>query len=236
MLPAPANNEGPKFPVYVMVASVVGLCLPPLLLITGALGVYGYLRATKEPAWAPRKQVTQMTMAVSFAGLLIFIGLGLPNYKRYQARAKQFECRDQLASLYDAQRRFYEKEKRYTTSLAELVPAPMRGTQVLRLTAEGPLWTSGLPNAEYVGQGVDEVAHPTLSTKAIDEGIPQLIKLQLGIKGDCPACSVTMACAAELDGDPTLDVWTVSTVERVGANGEKIAGGMPWCESDDFSL
>ena len=56
------------------------------------------------------------------------------------------------------------------------------------------------------------------------------------LRGECPACSVTMLCATQLDSDETPDVWTVSTVERAGSQGEKIAGGIAWCDVDDVAL
>ena len=212
-------------PVVAMILSVVGLCVPPLLVITGLLGVYCYFKAVRDPAWAPRKQIAQMTMAVSGAGLLIFVGLLLPNFKRYQLRVKQMECQKTLALLHGAQSRFYEKQKRYTTKLSELDWQPPRGRDILRLSPEGPL--------EEVGQTIDEVKFPSLHSKAIDDKVPKVLRGEVGVRGDCPACSITMLCATELDGDDEVDVWTVSTIERIGSRGEKIPGGIPWCELDD---
>lgn len=214
-------------PVVAMILSVVGLCFPPMLLITGGLGLYCYLRARRDPVWAPRKQITQMTMAVSAAGLLIFGGLALPNFKRYQLRVKQVECRETLTSLHAAQLRLYAKEKRYATRLSELDWKPPRGRAILRLAAEGPL--------EEFGQGIDEARFPSLSARRIDDGVPKLVRYAAGLQGVCPACSITMICATELDGDDLPDVWTVSTIERAGNRGEKIAGGIPWCEVDDVT-
>ena len=207
--------------------SLVGLCFPPLLLFTGALGAYGFWKSTRDPTWAARKQITQMTMAVSGAGLLIFVGLALPNFKRYQLRVKQVECKETLVSLHAAQTRLYAAEKRYTTRLSELDWKPPRGRAIIRLAAEGAL--------EEVGQAVDEGRFPSLSSKAIDEAVPKLVRGEVGVRGDCPACSVTMLCATELDGDAQPDVWTISTVERVGSRGEKIPGGISWCEVDDVT-
>ena len=214
-------------PVWAMILSVVGLCFPPLLLVTGAFGLFGFLKGKKDPEWAKRKQVTQMTMAVSGAGLLIFVGLFLPNLKRAQLRIKQLECRDTLTSLYAAEGRLYAQEKRYTTKLSELDWKPARAHQLIRL-GEGPL-------AE-VGQGFDEAKFPKLSSRAVDEAVPKLVSGALGVRGECPACSVTMLCATQLDADETPDVWTVSTLEREGTQGEKIAGGIAWCDVDDVAL
>lgn len=225
--PSPAQPGGPQLPVVAMILSLVGLCFPPLLLVTLGLGIYGYLRARRDPAWAPRKQVTQMTMAVSGAGLLIVVGLLLPNLKSARLRVKQLECRDTLISLHAAQARLYAAEKRYTTRLPELDWRPPRGRLLIRLAAEGAL--------EEFGQGADAARFPEVSSAAIDEALPKLVRGEVGVRGECPACEVTMLCATQLDGDPTPDVWTISTRERMGSKGEKIAGGIAWCELDDVA-
>ena len=225
--PAPPQSHGPLLPVAAMILSVIGLCFPPLLLVTFALGLLGYLKGRTNPVWALRKQVTQMTMAVSFAGLLIFVGLFLPNFKRYQLRVKQVECRETLVSLHDAQARLYAKEKRYTPKLDELDWKPPRGRSIVRLSAEGAL--------EEFGQGVDEARFTSVLSKELDEAVPKLVRAEVGIHGECPACSVTMSCASQLDSDPQVDVWTISTLERMGNQGEKIPGGIAWCEVDDVT-
>lgn len=227
MTPSSAPDHGPKLPVVALILSLVGLCFPPLLLITGALSLYGYWRSTRDPAWVPRKQISAMTLAVSGAGLLIFVGLLLPNIKTASLRVKQLECRDTLSSLYASQLRLYAQEKRYATRLSELDWKPPRNRSIVRLAAEGPL--------EEFGQGLDATRFPDLSASAIDDALPKLVRGEAGLHGECPACSITMLCATELDGDAQPDVWTVSTVERSGNRGEKIPGGIAWCEVDDVT-
>lgn len=213
-------------PVWAMMLSVVFLCVPPLLLVTGALGLYGFLRGKKDAEWAKRKQVTQMTMAVSAAGIVVFIAVLLPSYKRRELYLQQMACRETLTSLYAAESRLFEKEKRYTSKLSELDWKPPRGHQLIRL-GEGPL--------EEVGQGFDEAKSPKLSSKAIDEAIPKAVRGSLGVRGECPACSMTILCASQIDTDETADVWTVSTLERTGIEGEKIPAGVAWCDVDDVA-
>jgi hypothetical protein len=174
-------------------------------LITFSLGFYGYLKARADPVWAPRKQITEMTMALSAAGLLIFVGLFLPTFKLRQQRVKQLECRETLASLHAAQARLYLKEKRYTQKPAELDWQP----QLVRAA----IWF--------------DHAQPV-------PGVPTLVQAEVGVHGVCPACSVTMMCTSQLDADEAIDAWTISTIERIGNRGEKIPGGVAWCEVDDI--
>lgn len=210
MTPSPASpppeSRGPVLPVVALVLSLVFLCAPPLLLITAALGLYGFLRGKKDPHWALRRQLTQMTMAVSGAGLVIFVGVAIPAFKKGQQRIKQLECRETLASLHAAQVRLYEKHKRYTTKLDELDFQPQLKSATVYLSNELPV-----------------------------QGVPALVQAAVGVHGECPACSVTMLCTRQIDNDDLQDAWTISTVERLGDRGEKIPGGLAWCEVDDVT-
>lgn len=208
MTPAspPPESRGPLLPVVALVLSLVLLCAPPLLLITAALGLYGFLKGKKDPYWALRRQLTQMTMAVSGAGLVIFVGVAIPAFKKGQLRIKQLECKETLTSLHAAQLRLYEREKRYTTRLDELDFKPQLESVTVYLDSSQPV-----------------------------QGVPALVQAAVGVHGECPACSVTMLCTRQLDNDDLQDAWTISTVERLGDRGEKISGGLAWCEVDDVT-
>ena len=204
--PAPQPPQGPTLPVVAMILSLVGLCFPPLLLVTGALGFYCYWRGRTDPHWALRKQICQMTMAVSGAGLVIFVAVAIPSFKKGQLRLKQLECKETLTSLYAAQQRLYENEKRYTTKLEELDSRPELKNVTVYLTNEQPI-----------------------------SGVPALVQSATGVHGECPACSVTMLCTRQIDNDDLQDTWSISTIERLGDRGEKIPGGLAWCEVDDVT-
>jgi len=216
----PATNNGPKLPVMGLVLSVVGLCFPPLLLVSFGIGVYSFLRSRKEAEWAPRKQISQMTMAVSGAGVVVFLGLGLPAFKSFPLRAKQQVCKQLLTDLYIQEVDFKKDHQRYTTRIADLPKPPLQSAQLIRLAGEGPLI------------GADAVGIPS-NEGPIDEKLSTLLRPQIGLQGECPTCQLTIACAAQLDTDEVLDVWTVATVERTGSSGERIPAGMPWLDSDD---
>jgi hypothetical protein len=213
---APLISQGPMLPVVGLVLCVVGLPIIPLLPVALIIGVYSAIRARRDPAWAMRKQIADLTIAVSAAGALIITGMAIPSYKRQRLRMAQLECRTVLSNAYEAERTFYEKNKRYAVSVTELgVTAPV--DQRLRLAPTG-----------------DDAARG--GTAAIVEAnVPQLIAQDVGLHGACPACSITMLCLNDVDGDPMPDVWTVSTIERIGTDGAKIPGGVPWNEVDDLT-
>lgn len=218
MTTTPPLNHGPLLPVVALVLSVVGLCVPPLLLVSLGLGIYGFQRAKKDTAWAPRKQLTQMTMAVSGAGLAIFLGMLLPQLKAGALRMKQVPCREGLSTLYLQQQELKRSNGRYTTLVSELAKLPPSGPQLYRLAGEGPLLGSDAVGIAATAPG-------------IDEGLPSLVRDMVGLKDG----QVTMLCASQLDADATIDVWMVSTAEHTGNNGERIPAGLPWLEVDDVT-
>lgn len=228
-VPAPL----PRLPVVALVLSVVGLCLPPVLLVTGGLSLYALWRARGDAAWAARKPLAQMTAAVSGAGLLIFLAMGLPNIKRFQLRMKQQACREGLTALLAAETRFHQRASRYTTSLSELDVRLERGPYLYRLAAEGPVWRAGELEPAHVGLGPDELRFG--AADALEAGLPSLLRETLGVHGACPGCAVTLACVGNLDGDATLDLWSISSKERPGARGETIPAGLAWNHRDDVT-
>lgn len=230
MTPAPNPVEqpsGPMLPVVGLVLSAVGLCLPPFLLVALIIGVYSLLRARKDPQWAPRKQIAQMTLAVSGAAVLVFVGVTLPNFKRFGMRTKQLECRAVLDKAMAAEKKFYAENQRYTVKLKELDPGWARVPQALRLSRDGALWSEGALGDDAVGSA---------ATVSVNEAnVPRVVTEVVGLSGDCPGCSITLMCVNELDGDATPDVWTISTIERVGNEGAKIPGYVAWNEVDDVA-
>jgi len=77
------------------------------------------------------------------------------------------------------------------------------------------------------------VAHA--GTPPIDEReLPRLLGgLPPGVAGICPACEVVVACAADLDGDPGLDVWSVASFDRAVGDGGVVDAGVPYHEASD---
>lgn len=50
---------------------------------------------------------------------------------------------------------------------------------------------------------------------------------------ECSGCGVTAACVGNIDDDPEVDVWSISTERRVSQDGEEIAAGVPWHDRID---
>ncbi len=186
-------------------------------------------------------------------GLLLLLGVsavfGLPALKRQQLRAQQSECPERLKAFrrmfgddyvrHDLQ--FSEEALRVATQAYK----PERlGRYLYRFAPEGPLATSTQPSGDEVGYAADEKL-AKLSNEALEEGIPPELREQTGVQGypnricntqgHCARQAVTVVCAGNLDDDSTVDVWSLSTLERTVWGGADIPAHVPFHHVDDLS-
>jgi type IV pilus assembly protein PilA len=146
----------------------------------------------------------------------------LPSYNKFIKRSRQSECFSTLQSLYRAQRAFYADNSRYTDQLEELgsmvrVERPNRYAYFL--SARGPFVDRSRAQEvrplDATGILADTYRHEELPTVSSGSALPPLAgNVQAGLAGTCPDCSITLVCVGDVDRDPTLDVWSVSTQER----------------------
>lgn len=160
------------------------------------------------------------------------IGIGaavaIPNFIRYQARAKQGECKANLHAWYTAQRSQEHLSPKVKTQGFE----PERGNRYAYFSGRGLIEdrTGQEPQGgEGVeGYGVDTYRHSEQPPITLEQLPPDVVR-ELGLSGgQCPEgpdCAITAACASNLDKDDTLDVWTVSTTDRIGPDGKRCPAG-----------
>ena len=137
---------------------------------------------------------------------------GLPN---------DHECRSSLRSIIGLQFAYYSEQKKYSVHPVEIGFAPSQGNRYLYLFAsEGQLTRrdelASPPLGESVGYGPDSKRRPVLLEDLLIK-LPAELRSLLGLSGTCPDCDVTVACVGNLDADPEVDVWTISTKDRPGA-------------------
>ena len=223
------NTPGVKpatMPVVAAVLAVLGFCFPPFFLVAMILAIIALAKGD-EPAFAARKTMAIITLVVTpmagfmyipFAGILAAIAI--PNFIKFQARSKQVECKTNLKVAFAAQQSYFAQKKQWATSAEELAFAPTNTRYLYRVGPESVV----LPNMPNVVSGL-----------ALEVGYPKGFEEQLGSHGQCPdTCVVTMACAGNVDNDPTIDVWSVSSQQRV-LKGETVPPGVPHNDRDDVT-
>jgi hypothetical protein len=179
------------------------------------------------PQGEPAKQklpvpiVIVIVLAVGFglcSCLGILAAIAIPNFIKFQSRSKQTECKSRLKAAYNSERSMFSERDVYSENPQELGLADDSTRSVLVFGPSAPPFGKG-PNPEGLAAAAASHAHG-----------------RLGVQGQCPGdCSVTIACAANVDNDEEIDVWSISTVERVGSGGQHIAAGVPYNDFNDLT-
>jgi type IV pilus assembly protein PilA len=166
----------------------------------------------------------------------IVAAIAIPNFIRFQARAKQTECNINLKSFYVAQRASESAE----ADLSKIGFSPERGNRYAYFVGPGPMEERSSMQTTVAqgttGIGVDTFKFPTARPITFQD-LPPDVAAQVGIKGECPDCSITMACAGDIDNvaSDQPDVWTISTQDRVMPDGTRVAAGEPYNHVNDIT-
>ncbi len=163
----------------------------------------------------------------------ILSAIAIPNFLKFQAKAKQTECKTNLKAAYAAEQAYHQEHGGYTSSLAELGWSPPRGNRYAYFLGEGPYderTGNEPPPVGSIGAGVDRQKFPQQAEIGND---PALFGVSPGLTGDCPECEIAIVCAANIDTDAALDVWVITTGPIEDAQGRKIPPGEPYAVSND---
>ncbi len=209
------------------IGALVGtfLCFP----IGVILGIVALVQLSRDPS---RKGKGLAIAAIVIGGaLMLFVpvmaAIAIPNFMRFQARSKQAECKANLRSAWTAQRLLLDGEERYSERPAEL-----------GLSFDGTRYAYFFgPEATFDGDAASAVRPTRPENLDADMAFRRIraAGIATGIEGECPEdCAVTIACAGNLDGDETLDVWSVSSDDRQ-LGGEFIPAGVPHNHVSDIT-
>lgn len=203
-------------PVVALVFSGLGFCLPPLLVVGIILGVIA-LAQSKGSRGLAIAAVCLPLAVIPFLGIVAAISI--PNFIRFQARAKQSEAKSNLKGAYTSEKAWFGEKDRFDIHPAVVGFVPERGNRYLYLfSANGPVEpNTRAPRPDAVGIGLDTRRHPQQSNEGAREAIPAGLAESLGISGNCPDCGITIVAAGNIDNDETIDIWSISTRDRPGA-------------------
>jgi type IV pilus assembly protein PilA len=134
---------------------------------------------------------------------------------------RDHECRATLRSIIGLENAHFSERNRYSVHPVEIGFAPQQGNRYAYVfAAEGPLTrrdeVPSAPLEESVGYGPDTRARGVLLEDLLMK-LPRELRAMTGLEGACPDCNVTIACVGNVDADPDVDVWTISTKDRPGA-------------------
>lgn len=195
-----------------------------------------------QPQGAPQKSNTStvllVVLAVGGLSLICCVGtlaaIAVPNFIKFNVRARQAEARSNLKNAYLSQRSWFDEHHTYSESVEEVGFSPDRNNRYSYFfSASGDPLLPGSPDG---GQHTGVAGDPRLAVgpvAALYAAIPPPLLAELGLHGKCPEeCRITMVAAANLDTDSTIDLWSISTVDRT-LNGEPVKAGTPYHHVDD---
>lgn len=149
---------------------------------------------------------------------LLCLALVMSGCNLLKGPPRDHECRSTLRQIVGLENAYFSERQKYSIHPVEIGWAPAQGNRYLYLFApEGQLTRRdelpSPPLGESVGYGPDTRKRGVLLEDLLIK-FPAELKPVLGLEGACPSCSVTIGCIGNVDDDPELDVWTISTKDR----------------------
>ncbi len=146
------------------------------------------------------------------------------------------ECRANLRTIMGGEVAFHEVTRRYTVHPHDVGFSPPPGNRYLYLFApDGPLTLrdgkSMVDPALAVGLGPDTRSRGVTADWLLAR-FPADVRALLGIHGECPACQIVVGCVGNVDDDDAVDVWTISTEDRV-LGGKDVVRGTAYRHRND---
>jgi type IV pilus assembly protein PilA len=217
MTPTPDNapTKPAALPLIALILGVIGFCFPPLFFIAIILAIVSLVKAG-EPAYGARKALAIITLVLGLVYVPvvgILAAIAIPNFIRFQAKSKQTECKANLKAAWSAQKGYFVENDKWGSTAEEIGFRPEGGNRYTYRI--GP-------------ESVIEATQSQTSAAQLEAGYPARLVTEIQGGGE----GVTMACAGNVDNDPFIDVWSISTEQRV-IDGEVVPPGTPFNEQDD---
>jgi type IV pilus assembly protein PilA len=188
----------------------------------------------------------ELMIVVAIIGILSAVAI--PNFIRFQARAKQGEAKANLKALFSAQRSVFQEKDRYFTAIHEMGFAPERANRyaysVGTGTFENRALSPAVKAATDTGVEVDTFKYSTSLPIPVrsNGGTPTWIPPPSttappatwpgGVGGSCPNCEFSGFAAGNIDNELAgTDQWYIgsadSTVVPYNAAQENVPAGQP---------
>ena len=188
-----------------------------------------------------RKGFTLVELMVVVAIIGVIMALAIPNFLRFQARAKQSEVKGNLKAAFTCERSYYQEHATYTGCVMKMGFAPERGNRYrytfnvttradencttsqnrataagVNLPTDGDVLADSFKYGASAGITAANAAKPAPTyTPSVPSGTTSVVQNDLvGVVPGTSDPSGTFGVGAhgDIDNDPQLDLWYLSGV------------------------
>ena len=146
--------------------------------------------------------------------------IAIPNFIKFQARSKQSEVKMNLKGAFAAEKGFFSEKDAYSESFSEMAFTPEKGNRYMYVAS---------PESK-----LDADARFTPDNAALLAAIPPALMSETGVHGTCPGdCHITIVGVGNIDNDPDVDLWSISTEART-IDGTPVPAGQPFNHHSDI--
>jgi len=179
----------------------------------------------RHPITQRSRGFTLIELMIVVAIIGILAAIAIPNFIKFQARAKQAEAKSNLRTWFTAQRSYMNEKGLYSEDLSATGYKPERGNRYAYYFAQaqnceerkqdGTVSIPDGPNCVTVDMGKFKAASDKPTAKLVtfvwstrDGEDPK----SPGISGPCPGCNINGFAASDIDNEGTgIDTWTIAT-------------------------
>jgi type IV pilus assembly protein PilA len=158
--------------------------------------------------------LVELMIVVAIIGILAAIAI--PNFLKFQARAKQSEAKANLKAVFTAQKALFQEKDRFSTLISEVGFEPERNNRYAYFldsagTLEDRSASAIVAATTYSGVRVDVFKYGTANNMDVT-AVPALCAGS-GTVGASGTVFVA-AAAGNIDADGTVDAWSISNAAR----------------------